>query len=368
MSKLSLEVLLSAVGELRDDSRESERFRRTIERPEFRLEDYERWIDECLASTGPQYNNALQDVVNVLGKRLGFEVEYGRYKGKPGVIGFDGLWKSSMGQSMVIDTKTTSAYTIDPKQIVGYIKRLCEEKGLKEEDGFGLYVVGRFEPTTLEATIRGSGYQSKLRVITCRDLIELAKLMRDNSLDHSQIVSLMLPFDSINVGRLLQVIRDIISVQKEEIKEEAEIEEAEEEELWKKNGKKWHLERQLTTELSEALKSLIDFTSGWKDRPEISWNQKYYVGFRHPDIGPYWCLAVTTRASFLILRIRSKKGVFDEEDLRSRLGLPVEIDEKSSKKYDRINIQVRNKAEMEKEGLHTLLEDSFRAFKDLFLP
>ncbi|MDX1563655.1 MAG: putative Ig domain-containing protein, partial [Gammaproteobacteria bacterium] len=40
---------------------------------------------------------ALQDIVNEVARRLGFDVEPGRYRGKKGEIGFDGLWRSPEG-------------------------------------------------------------------------------------------------------------------------------------------------------------------------------------------------------------------------------------------------------------------------------
>lgn len=368
LSGVSLDVLLIAVGELRDDSKESKRFRNAIEMQEFKLEDYERWVDECCEKSGEQYNNALQDIVNALGKRLGFNpVEYGRYKGKKGEIGFDGLWHSPNKRYIVVEAKTTAAYTISPDKIAGYIKQLISERENVEDDNtFGLYVVGKFEPTTLEDTIRGSVHRNKLRVVTCKDLIEIAKLMRDKAIDHSQILSLMLPFDNINIGRLLQIIRDVLKVKEEETVEAPIEEEEKPEELWKTDGRKWHLGVRTTPELSEALKYFVDFVGEWGELSEPFWEQKYYVGLKHPKITPYWATVATWRVSFLRVRVRTKKGVFDEQKLRSDLNMQLTVDTVRSKKYDLVEIDIRNKSDVENEGFQKFLKDSFEAFKEIF--
>ena len=145
---------------------------------------------------------------------MGFEVSYGLYQGKPGQIGYDGLWSSVLGRHIVVDTKTTGAYTIDPGQITGYIDQIvASQEEIIAPNTFGLFVVGRFDSGPLENSIRGAGLQSKLRVIACSDLVKLLQLKQSNNLSHEQVLRLILPFDNVNIGQLLQVIETIISVQ-----------------------------------------------------------------------------------------------------------------------------------------------------------
>ena len=49
------------------------------------------YAEDCLTGSFPDSGLALQDVVNQIGKRLGYAVRDGQYRGKPGIIGFDGL-------------------------------------------------------------------------------------------------------------------------------------------------------------------------------------------------------------------------------------------------------------------------------------
>ena len=209
---LTLKDLLSLVGDLEDGSEASSRFRQYIEsRTDF--DNLKSYINEALGGKDEQFNKALQDLVNAVGTKLGFDVEYGRYRGvrSPEVIGHDGLWKSNEGKYIVIETKTTSAYQIDTSVIVGYIQQLAQRDDVAGEDTFGLYVIGRFDVSGLENSIKGAGLSNKLRVISCDNLIELLRMKDEPKLSHGQILSLMLPFDNVNIGGILEVIKAILS-------------------------------------------------------------------------------------------------------------------------------------------------------------
>jgi hypothetical protein len=83
MQLKTLEDLLELTGGLADDVA-SARFRKAIEDSNISsLEDLEQWVKECLEKSGEKFNKALQDIINAVGKRLGFDVAYGLYKGKP---------------------------------------------------------------------------------------------------------------------------------------------------------------------------------------------------------------------------------------------------------------------------------------------
>jgi hypothetical protein len=49
----------------------------------------------------------LQDIINHIGRLLGFEVTFGRYRGVAGANGYDGPWQSPTGKRIVVETKTT---------------------------------------------------------------------------------------------------------------------------------------------------------------------------------------------------------------------------------------------------------------------
>jgi len=56
-------------------------------------EKLEEYADYCLKNKFERNGCVLQDIVNELGRRLDYNVINGRYQGKAGLIGNDGLWR-----------------------------------------------------------------------------------------------------------------------------------------------------------------------------------------------------------------------------------------------------------------------------------
>lgn len=69
------------------------------------------WIDECLTHRFTDFGFVLQDISNEIGRRLGFTVTYGVYRGQ-GHNGFDGLWQLSDGRAILIESKGSTVYAI----------------------------------------------------------------------------------------------------------------------------------------------------------------------------------------------------------------------------------------------------------------
>jgi hypothetical protein len=80
----------------------------------------------CLENAFTDSGQVLQDIVNEIGRRLGFTAENGQYRGVRNDIGYDGIWTAN-GQSLVLEVKTTDAYTICLDTIANYRDRLVGE-------------------------------------------------------------------------------------------------------------------------------------------------------------------------------------------------------------------------------------------------
>jgi hypothetical protein len=120
---VSLNEILDLVGPLDDSAGENtprERFRRFLRKNVHEVGEIRDHIEQCLRTSGEQYNRALQDLVNYVGEFLGFKVEFGRYRGVQNEIGFDGLWQSPFGLNLVVEVKTTEVYAIKAATLVGY--------------------------------------------------------------------------------------------------------------------------------------------------------------------------------------------------------------------------------------------------------
>jgi hypothetical protein len=196
---MNLDQVLSLVGRLDDTPGQDaarERFRKFLSDGVKEVGQVRDFVEQCLRSSGEQYSRALQDLVNHLGRFLGFEIEFGRYQGVSGQLGYDGLWKSPTGLRIVIEVKTTEIYAIRTSTLIGYIDRLISEKIIPDWDSaLGLYVVGRPNPELrqLENAIIAEKRTAQLRVVSVDSLLSLAEMMDEFDVSHKDILSILRP-------------------------------------------------------------------------------------------------------------------------------------------------------------------------------
>lgn len=212
---ISLDEILGLVGRLDDsegDDTSRERFRHFLQSNVKEVGQVRDYVEHCLRQSGDQQNKALQDLVNYLGQFLGFEVTFGRYRGTPGQIGFDGYWKSPTNFHIVIEVKTSEAYSIKAATLDGYINQLISEKEIPARDSaMGLYVVGKPDPEVrhIENAIVAEKRTRELRIISADSLISLAEMMSEYDVTHEDVLSILRPsgptIDSVVdlIGRLI---------------------------------------------------------------------------------------------------------------------------------------------------------------------
>jgi hypothetical protein len=126
----------------------------------------------------PNRSLALQDIVNEVGKRLGFTVIPGLYRGRHGESGHDGLWIDADDKhAVIIETKSSTNYPIPLGNFTRYKKELQKSQSIPSENYSSLIVIGDNEDTEdLEAQIRGSPHAWDTRVISLKALFTLAYL------------------------------------------------------------------------------------------------------------------------------------------------------------------------------------------------
>lgn len=213
---ISLRQILNLVGKLTDlpgIETPRERFRAFLRDNVQEVGQIRDYIEECLRLTGDQYNRALQDLVNHLGSSLGFEVQFGRYKGVKGGMGFDGHWKSPSGSHIVVEVKTTETYPIKTATLVGYVDELISgKKILAWHKALGLYVVGRPDPEIrqLENAIIAEKRMNQLRIISVESLLSLAEMMNEYEVNHDDILAILLP-SGPRVDPVVELIAGIVA-------------------------------------------------------------------------------------------------------------------------------------------------------------
>jgi len=196
---ISLGDVLALVGKLDDSAGKEtarERFRRFLGENVSEVGQVRDYVEECLRNSGSQYDRALQDLINHLGRLLGFEVTFGRYRGIPGQIGFDGHWNSPASFHIVVEVKTTEVYAVKASTLVGYVDELISEKKIPSWDhALGLYIVGRPDPEIrqLENAIVAEKRTQQLRIVSVDSLLSLAEMMNDYDVEHGDILAVLRP-------------------------------------------------------------------------------------------------------------------------------------------------------------------------------
>ena len=204
--KMNLETIVKMAGDgqLKDGSETSLEFRQFLtEVDSKKLAEYATYCtDHAFTNSG----QVLQDVVNEIGRRLGFAAENGRYQGVRNDIGYDGIWTSG-SDCLVIEVKTTNAYTIKLDVIATYRDRLAEA-GRVPHDSPILIVIGRDETESLEAQVRGSKHAWTMRIIGIEALIKLMEVNLSTSGKEvtEKIHTILKPIEYTRIDKIVDVI------------------------------------------------------------------------------------------------------------------------------------------------------------------
>jgi hypothetical protein len=201
-------IAIAGDGNLRDGSKTSVELRELLSN--IPSTSIERYIENCLSNSFDQNLKGfvLQDLVNEVGKRLGFLIEPGPYRGGGSRIGFDGIWRAKNEFDFVIEVKTTDTYQINLNTQAQYRKRLIDEKRICEKNSSILVVVGRNDTGGLEAQTRGSRHAWDIRLISVDALLKLMQVKENltDAVTVSQIQEILKPYEYTRVDRLIDII------------------------------------------------------------------------------------------------------------------------------------------------------------------
>ena len=178
IDEFTIEQVVAAAGDgnLRDGSMCSQEFRGYLS--EVTSSKLGLYIEHCLSKHFGKGGMVLQDLVNELGRRLDYKVTNGRYQGTSNAIGYDGIWASPEGHSIVVEVKTTDTYRIALDTIANYRNKLVANGEVLPPSSI-LIVVGREDTGELEAQVRGSRHAWDIRLISADALMKLVQLKED---------------------------------------------------------------------------------------------------------------------------------------------------------------------------------------------
>lgn len=170
-------LIFAGDGKLRDDNGTSHEFRQFL--AHLPSDVLTLLANQCLSDAFPQSGLALQDIINQVGRRLGFRVQEGRYRGTQAAVGFDGLWATEDRHTILVEVKTTDAYRLSLETTATYRRKLIQAQAISEEESSILYVVGRSDTGDLEAQVRGSRHAWDIRIISVDALLRLLKIKEE---------------------------------------------------------------------------------------------------------------------------------------------------------------------------------------------
>jgi len=207
ISEFTIEQVVSSAGDgnLKDGSVCSSELRQYLSQAQ--TEKLAEYVEHCLAHPFARSGMVLQDVVNELGRRLDYQVRNGRYQGTSSEIGFDGIWLSPEGHTIVVEVKTTDAYRIALDTVAGYRSKLNSQGAITTPSSI-LIVVGREDTGELEAQVRGSRHAWDIRLISADALLKLVKLNEtvEGAETGQKIRSLLVPMEYTKLDDMIDVM------------------------------------------------------------------------------------------------------------------------------------------------------------------
>jgi len=213
-------IAFAGDGHLKDGNPTSEDFRAylSLVPPDY----LKLYSDQCLKEGFNGSGLVLQDIVNEIGSRIGFNVVCGRYRGVTGQIGFDGLWRLPDDHAIVVEVKTTDVYRIDLGSISGYRQALIKSGEIENDQSSILIVVGRVDTGDLEAQVRGSRHAWDIRLVSVDALLRLMflKLEVDNPQIIKRMHEILIPKEFTKLDQIVEILfstaEDIKDVELEE--------------------------------------------------------------------------------------------------------------------------------------------------------
>ena len=204
---MNIQQILSMAGDgrLRDGSECATELRKFFS--EVDRETLKSYTDYCLANSFEFSGFVLQDIINEVGQRFGFDVTHGLFRGRQNKNNADGVWRGK-DWAFIIEVKTTDAYTIDLDKIADYQTAYCTtEEALPSSC---LIVVGRQDTATLEDQVRGSRHNWEMRIVGVEALFEalaLKELSEDKTLG-AKLIDLLKPHEFTRVDQILSAAFD----------------------------------------------------------------------------------------------------------------------------------------------------------------
>jgi hypothetical protein len=191
---VNLEQLLTLAGKLDDapgfDS-PRERFRRFLREHVTTPQTARSLIEHAQHTPGEQHRRALQDLVAITGRFLGFEVTFGTYEPVSGALTLDGQWTSRGRLQVVVDVR--SVHAADADSIDGLIRSVAAVASVSGLRTMGVCVIASqfASRRRLEEAIAALPAGMHIALLPLPSLLAIAELASAGGLSHEDVLRLI---------------------------------------------------------------------------------------------------------------------------------------------------------------------------------
>lgn len=150
-------------------------------------------IEECQRSVGEQRHRALQDLVALVGRFLGFEITFGTYERSGSAPPMDGVWRSRGMLDVVLELRTEQTPHASVDSLHQALTAPATPPRVDPYPRIGLAVVARHfaARSRLEQAFASEAHGSELRIVSVRSLLTLAEHVAATRLNHVEAVKLL---------------------------------------------------------------------------------------------------------------------------------------------------------------------------------
>jgi len=150
-------------------------------------------LEECQRSVGEQRHRALQDLVVLIGRFLGFEITFGTYERSTTAPTIDGQWRSRGLLDVVIELRTDQTSHASADNLNRALAAAAIAPRIDGCPRIGLAVVARHYAGRgrLEQAFTADAHGSDLRIVSVRSLLTLAAHVTSDRLSHVEAVKLL---------------------------------------------------------------------------------------------------------------------------------------------------------------------------------
>jgi hypothetical protein len=194
---VTLDELLKLAGRLDDTAgfdTPRERFRRFLVEYVTDARVARALIEQSPKLLDEQHHRAVQDLVVLLGRSLGFETRFGTYQPVAAGLKYDGLWRSRGQAEIVLEIRTNQTPGADVHSLVRSLAAVAATALPDPETRpLGLCVLTPLyaNRARLDDAIAAARSQFPIRTVSLRALLSMADMVADGRLNHDEVVRLV---------------------------------------------------------------------------------------------------------------------------------------------------------------------------------